>query len=115
LVVKKAGAFHDDIDTQLTPGNVGRVTLCEYTDLVAIDDHVVTLNHYGTGKFAVRRVVASEMRIRFRITQIIDGNDLDIILLAAFVVSTQYIAPDAAVAIDRNFDGHRDLLSDYYW
>jgi hypothetical protein len=29
-------------------------------------------------------------------------------------MSAQYIAPDAAVAIDRNFDGHVDLLSDYY-
>jgi hypothetical protein len=54
------------------------------------------------------------MRIRFRITQIVDGNDLNIVFLAAFVVSAQYIASDAAVAIDRNFDGHIDLLSDYY-
>ena len=57
-------------------------------------------------------IVAGQVRIGFRIAEIVDGNDLDIIFFTAFVVGAQYIAADAAIAIDGNFDRHAGLPED---
>jgi hypothetical protein len=46
------------------------------------------------------------MRIGLRVAQVIDGDDLDVVLLAALVVRTQDVAADAAIAVDGDFDGH---------
>ncbi len=109
---EKAGAFEDHIDTQLTPRDIRRIALREHANFVAIDDHVVTIDNDGSREFAMGGVVAGQMRVGFRVAQIVDGNDLNVIFFAAFIMSAQYIASDAAVAIDRNFDSHADLLSD---
>ena len=106
---KKARTLEHNINAQLAPGDISRITLREYTDLVAIHDHVVALDQDRAGEFAVRGVIARQVRVGFGIAEIVDRNDLDIILFAALVMSAQHIAADAAVAIDGNFDGHEDL------
>jgi hypothetical protein len=47
------------------------------------------------------------MSIGFWITQIVDRDDLDWVLFAALVVGAQDVAPDAAVTVDGNLDGHK--------
>jgi hypothetical protein len=42
--------------------------------------------------------------------QIVDGDDLNIVFFAGFVVRAKDIASDAAVAIDGDFDGHMRVL-----
>src|SRR2546429_9523116 len=55
---------------------------------------------------AVRGVIACQMRVRLTTPQIVDRDDREIVLLAAFVVRAQNVAADAAIAVDRDFDGH---------
>src|SRR5450830_174476 len=87
----------------------GTVTV-EGDNMIAIDDHVVAFDGDRARELAVRGVVAGQVGVRFGIAQVVDGNDLDILFLAAFVESAQYITADAAVAIDCNFDRHTLLL-----
>jgi hypothetical protein len=106
-------AFEHDVDTQLAPGNQGRVALGEDADAVAIDEHIVAIDGDDAGKLAVHRVVARQMGVRLGVAQVVDGDDGDILLLAAFIKRAQDIAADAAIAIDGNFDGHAVSLLFY--
>ena len=54
----------------------------------------------------MRRVVAGQVRIRFRIAEIVDRNDRQLVASIAFVQRAQYHAADAAIAVDSDFDGH---------
>src|SRR5690606_25856097 len=110
LAREKARAFQHDIDLELAPGQFGRVAVGQHADLVAVDHHVVTIHRHGARKLAVRRVVLREVGIRLGVAQIVDRNDLDVMLLAAFVVGAQHVTADTAVAIDGNSDGHVFIL-----
>ena len=52
------------------------------------------------------RVVLGQVGVGLRLTKVVDGNDLNVVFLAALIVGPQHVAADAAVTIDRNFDGH---------
>src|SRR5690606_26067633 len=78
----------------------------EDLDAVAVDDHAIAVDFDGAGKLAVYRVVAGQVRVRFGFAEIVDGDDLDVVLLAAFIVRTKDIAADAAVTVDCDADGH---------
>ena len=112
LAGEKAGALEHDVDAQLAPWNFGRVALREHADRVAVDDHVVAFDRHGAGELAVRGVVAGQVGVRLGVAQVVDGDDLDVVFLAAFVESAQDIAADAAIAVDCNFDRHTLLLVD---
>ncbi len=107
---EEAGAFEHDVDLQFAPWDLRRITLCEHLDLVAIDDHEFAIDFDRARELAVRGVVAGQVRVRLRIAEIVDGNDLDVIFLAAFVVSAQDVTADAAIAVDCNTDSHGFLL-----
>jgi hypothetical protein len=46
------------------------------------------------------------VRVGLGTAEIVDRDDGKVMLLAAFVVGAQDVAADAAVAVDRDFDGH---------
>ena len=54
----------------------------------------------------MRRVVARQVRIDLGVAQIVDRHDLQLRALAALVQRAQHVAPDAAVAVDSNFQCH---------
>ena len=51
-------------------------------------------------------VVLGQVGVGFRLAQIVDGDDLDIMLLATFIVGTQHIAANPAITIDCNANRH---------
>ncbi len=51
-------------------------------------------------------VVPRQVGVDGRIAQVVDGDDLQVVLLAALVMCAQDIAADAPVAVDGDFDGH---------
>jgi hypothetical protein len=106
-----AGALQHHVDPQLAPGQLGRVAVGEHADLVAVDHHVVAVDAHDAGELAVRGVVLRQVGVGLRVTQVVDGDDLDVVLLATFVVGAQHVAADAAIAIDGNFDGHGEISS----
>jgi len=44
-------------------------------------------------------IVFGQMGIDFRVAQVVDSNDLDIMLLSAFVVRPQDVAADPTIAV----------------
>jgi hypothetical protein len=54
----------------------------------------------------VRGVVSRQVGIGLDRAEIVDGDDLDIVFLMALVMSAEYVAADAAVAIDGDANGH---------
>ena len=109
---EKAGAFEHHIHLQFFPGQLGRVALGADLDAVAIDHHGVAIHRHRAGKTSVCGVKARQMGIGLGIAQIVDGNDLDVMFCATFIVRTQNIAADAAETIDGDTDGHAGFLFD---
>ena len=50
---EEAGAFDNQVGTDVTPGQVGRITLCSQADLVAVNNQVVAVNCDITVEVAV--------------------------------------------------------------
>ncbi len=57
----------------------------------------------------MRRVASRQVRIRIRITEIINGHDADFGILAALVKRPQHVSADSAVSVDTHFDRHVSL------
>ncbi len=107
---EETGAFQHDVNAQLAPWQFGRITLRQYLDAIAIDDDEVAVDCHGTWKLAVGSIVLGQVRIGFWIAEVIDGNDLDVMLFAAFIMGAKDVAADTAIAIDGDADSHGFLL-----
>jgi len=57
-------------------------------------------------------VKARQMGIGLGIAQVVDGNDLDVMFGATFIVRTQNVAANAAKPIDGDTNGHAGFLFD---
>jgi hypothetical protein len=99
-------AFMHDIDAEFAPRQFGRVAIGQHTYPVAIDDHRIAVDRDGARKRPMSGVMLGQMRVGLRVAKIVDRDDLDVMTLAAFVVSTQDVAADPAVAVDCDFDRH---------
>jgi hypothetical protein len=55
----------------------------------------------------MRRVVLGEMGVDLCIAQIVDRDDFDGMFFSALVVGPEDVAPDSAIAVDRDSNGHR--------
>ncbi len=103
---EQAGALEHDIDTELAPGQLGRIALGADADAVAIDHQRIAVDLDRAGEVAVGGVVAGQMGVGLGIAEIVDGDDLDLAIAPFLVQRAQHVAPDAAVTVDRCLDGH---------
>ena len=103
---KRAGAFHHQIDAEFFPRQLGRVAGGEVGDFAAVDDEVVFIVGYIGGKAAVYGVEFGEVGVGFDAAAGVDGDDFQSVLQVVVVDGAQYLAADAAVAVDGNFDAH---------
>ena len=103
---EQAGALEHHVDAEILPRQLARIAFGADLDLVALDDKVAAINMHRVRKRAVRGVVLRQMRIGFRIAQVVDRDDFYFLVAAGFVQRAQHIAADAAVAVDGDFDGH---------
>src|SRR5690606_19854245 len=106
LTGEETGALEHHIDIQLAPGQSGRVAVGQHADTIAIDDHVVAVDLYRAWELAMSRVKTRQVRVGLRVAQVVDGHDLDVVFLAAFVKGPQNITADTAVTVDRHTYGH---------
>ena len=67
----------DNVDVQIGPGKVGRVTLGEYLDAVSVDHQLVTVEDDGARVRAVDGVVLEQVREHRGVGQVVDGDDVD--------------------------------------
>src|SRR6185503_11472613 len=108
LAGEKPGALHDQVDAERLPGQLGGIALGDHLDRVAVHHDRLVLHFHGAGKSPVGRVVPQEMRVGLRIAQVVDGHELQAVLLAAFVVGAQDIPADAAETVDCYLDHRLD-------
>ena len=101
-----AGAFERDVDAERLVRKLGRILDRGHLDLVAVDDHRVALDLDLVRKAPVDAVEAQEVRVGLHRTQIVDGDDLDV-LAARLQNSAQHQPPNPAEAIDRYLGNHR--------
>ena len=58
-------------------GRFRRIAFGTNADTIAVDDHVIAVDFDLAREAAVRRVAARQVRIRVRIAEVVNGNDLD--------------------------------------
>src|SRR5580704_2383436 len=103
---ENARAFERDVDAERLVRKLGRILDRRHLDLVAVDHHRVALDLDLMWKAPMDTVVAQEVRVRLHGTEIVDGDDLDV-LAARLQNPTQHQPPNPAEAIDRYLGNHR--------
>ena len=74
-----AGAFERDVDAERLVRKLGRILDRGHLHLVAVDDDRVALDLDLVRKAPMHAVEAQEMRVGLDRTQIVDGDDLDVL------------------------------------
>ena len=110
---EEARALEHDVDAEGLPRQLRGVTLGANLDLVAVDDQRIALDLDRVFERPVRGVVARQMRVRFRVAEVVHRDDLDLAAVLAFVERAKDVAADSAVAIDCDFDGHGEDSPNY--
>jgi hypothetical protein len=108
IVQEDAGRFDDDVGADFIPLQVARVFLLREANLLAIDHERIALDANGALEAAVHTVVLQHIGQILRLQQIVDGNDFDV--REVLEGGAQYVASDAAKAVDAYLDSHM-LLS----
>ncbi|MCY1242423.1 hypothetical protein D9M72_553830 [compost metagenome] len=101
---EEAGGLDDDVNAQLSPGEVRGVALGENLNDVAVDDDVAVLDLDGLLEAAAYGVLLEEVGQRFGAGEVVDCNDLEVSALCQ--CSTEVIAANAAKAVDTNTGRH---------
>src|SRR3954469_23373379 len=99
-----------DIDIQFFPGQLGRVALSQDANAITFHNQVIVLHRNLAKKTTVRRIKAGEMCINFSAAKIINRNYFDIVFLLRLVKSTQCIAANATITVNRYSDCHCKIL-----
>jgi hypothetical protein len=110
LCREDARTFERDVDAKVLVRKVGRIPDRGDADLVAVDDHVLTIDAHGSWKAAVHRVVPQKVRVRLDRPKIVYTHD-DNVAPLGFNDRAQHKPADAAKTVDRDADGHEFLLN----
>src|SRR5436190_1931357 len=107
---EEARALHHHIDAQLPPRQLGRIAFGDDLDAVAVHHEAVAVHLDGARELAMGGVVFQEMGVRRGVAEVVDGDELQALLLATLVMGAQHHAPNTAESIDRNLDRHLSTL-----
>ena len=100
---EKAGGLDDDLNADRGPGKLGGVLLGEHLDEAAVDPEVAADGLDRSRIRPERRVVFEQVRVHFRVRQIVDRDDLDVGIVEG---GAQNETPDASETVDADFNGH---------
>jgi hypothetical protein len=103
---EEARSLVDDIHAKFPPGQFGRVSFGENAHPVTVNHKVAAIDGNITRELAVGGVVLRSMGVGFRVTEIVDRNDLDFVGAARLVKRAHDVPADAAIAIDCNLNCH---------
>ena len=110
LVGEDARAFHDDVDAEVLPRQLGRILFGQHLDRRAeADVDGIAGDLHLAGESAVYAVVLKKMRVVLGRHQVVDGDELQVGALC-LGGGTQHVSADAAKARDRNLHCHRRRL-----
>ena len=108
---KESGRLQDDIDSELTPRQLGWITLRQHPNAVAIHDHVIAIDLHCPWETAVGRIVAGEVGVGVGVPKVVDRYDVDVAAPVILIEGSQHVPPDTTVAVDSNLDCHCNLLN----
>ena len=106
LAGEKPRAFEHHVDLEILPRQLGRIALGADLDAIAVHHHGIAFHGDRPREFSVRGVVARQMRVGLRVAEVVDRDELQVVLFAAFIVRAQDVAADAAVTVDRYSNAH---------
>jgi hypothetical protein len=106
LAREETGAFEHDVDAERAPRQLRRIPLRAHFDAVAVDHEVIAVDADFERESAVRRVVARQMRVRLRVAEVVQGDDLNLATALSFVQRAKNVTTDPAITVDCDFDGH---------
>src|SRR5205823_12438153 len=92
-------ALQREIDAELLPGQRRRILDRRHLDAPVADADGIARNLHLSGETAVHRVKAQEMRVRLHRSEVVEGDDINVVAIG-FGDRAQYVAPDAAEPID---------------
>src|SRR5207248_5169992 len=105
---KEAGGLHDDFRADGSPIEFGGILDAEHREATTVyRDAVVGMSHF-VRQIAEHRIVFQQVRECFSVGDVVDGNELNILVVDG---GAQDVATDAAEAVNANFDGHTFLRS----
>ena len=101
----ETGALQHDVDVELAPRELCRVSLGVDGDLLAVDLNEVLASHDGVvaGVVALRRVVLQEVSKHLGGGEVVDSDDLGALMTKHL---TEGQAADATKAVDSNLNCH---------
>src|SRR5690606_4436789 len=100
-----ARALQHDINAKIAPGKVGRIALSKRLEGVRSHTDRIALDHNCAWETTVNAIVAQKMGIGLDRTQVVDGDDFNI-LATRFKDGADYVASNAAKSVDGYFNGH---------
>ena len=101
---EQTGGLDGDVNAEILPREVLRVTLAEDLDLLAVDGDGVLVVADLSGETAQDGVVLQEVGQGLGVGEVVDGDDLEV--SALILESAEEVAANAAESIDTNLDGH---------
>ncbi len=105
-VGEDAGRLEHDVDAEGLPRQLRRILQREHLELVAVDGDAIALGRDVGLEVAQNRVVLEQVGERFSGSQVVDGDDIDRIVIHR---RAHDVAADAAEPVDPYFDGHSQV------
>jgi hypothetical protein len=96
---EQASAFHGDVDTEILPRQLGRITFGGDLDRAIAEADGIALDGNRAGEAAVHAVIAQQVGVGFNRAEVVDGDNLDV-LAVRLSDGAQDIAADAAKPVD---------------
>jgi len=101
---EEAGAFDDQIGTDVGPGQVGRIALGGQADGLAIDDQVIAVDGHVAIEVTVHGIVLQHVGQVIGVQQVVDADHFDVREILGDGAESH--AADAAKTIDTDFQSH---------
>ena len=100
------GGFHNDIRSEVTPGELGGIPLRENRVCLSVHDKGVSIDMHIAWKTAMHRVVLQQVCERVGTGQVIDTDNMNV-FKTTFEDRTKYEPSDASKTVDSKIDGHK--------
>ena len=108
--LEETGAFQHDVHALLAMRQFAGLALAGHGDRLAVHDDRVVAHFDSAGEAPVRRIVLKQDRVRFRIRQIVDADEIQI-MVVALENGARHEAADTSETVDCNLGRHwKELL-----
>jgi len=98
-------------DPEVRASKVEAVAFGDDLDGLAVHHYIFFFDFDPSVKGSVHRVVLEQVGVGRRVAEIVDGDELQAVLLSALVMGAQDVAPDAPEPVDGNLDHPLILLA----